>query len=253
MIFDLQKASILKRAAAFLLDAILLSILAVFFGWIIAACTGYNTHLTTVTDGYTRYAAEYGVTAELYTKDVSALTPEESEILAAASNALAADEAVVHAYQMVANLSTLIITFGLLGAFMLLEFAVPLLFGNGQTVGKKIFGIAVMHLQGVRLGHMALFVRTVLGKFAVETMPLAMAALFILSGMGYPVFLLIAAVLLVVQAVVLIASRENAMLHDKMAATVTVDMASQMIFDTHEQMLEYKKKAHAEKVASSVY
>lgn len=253
MIFDLQKASVLKRASAFLLDAILLSILAVFFGWAIAVCTDYDTHQTVVNDAYARYAAEYGVTSEMTTKDPAELTAEESEILSAASAAIAADEAAVYAYQMVGTLSTLIVTFGLLGSFLVLEFAVPLLFGNGQTVGKKIFGIAVMHLEGVRLSHMPLFVRTVLGKFAVETMPFAMAALYVLSGVGSPVFLLIAAALLLMQFIVLIASHENALLHDKMAVTVAVDMASQMIFDTREQMLEYKKKAHAEKVASSVY
>lgn len=253
MIYDLQKASMWKRAAAFLLDAILLSILTVFFGWLIASFTGYDSHQAVVNEAFERYAAEYGVTAEMTVKDPSALTKEESDVLAAASAAIAADDAAVYAYSMVTQLSTLIITFGLLGAYLLLEFLVPLLFGNGQTVGKKIFGIAVMHLEGVKLGHVALFVRTVLGKFAVETMPVAMALLYVLGGIGSPVFLLIALILLAVQVIVLIASHENALLHDKMAVTVAVDLASQMIFDTREQLLEYKKKAHAEKAASSVY
>jgi len=253
MIYDLQKASMWKRGAAFLLDAILLSILAVFFGWVIAVCTGYDSHQAVVSEAFERYAAEYGVTAEMSVKDPSLLTQEEQDILAAASAAIAADNAAVYAYSMVTQLSTLIITFGLLGAFLVLEFLIPLLFRNGQTIGKKIFGVAVMHLEGVRLGHVALFVRTVLGKFAVETMPLAMSLLFVLGGIGSPVFLLIALILLVVQLIMLIATHENALLHDKMAATVAVDLASQMIFDTHEQMLEYKKKAHAEMVASSVY
>ena len=35
---------------------------------------------------------------------------------------------------------------------------------------------------------------------------------------------------------------------DKMAHTVAVDMASQMIFDSPEALLEYKKRIHAESV-----
>ncbi len=253
MIYDLQKASLWKRFAAFLLDAILLTVLATGFFFVIALITDYDHHLTIVTDAYDRIGAEYGVTPEMQRKSPQELTQEEMDILMAADAAIAADSEAVYSYQMVANLSVLIVTFGLLAAFLLLEFLVPLLLKNGQTLGKKIFGIGVMHTEGVRLGHVALFVRTVLGKFAVETMPLAMCVIFVLGGMGSPVFLLISAALLLVQVITLAASHENALLHDKMAATVAVDLASQMIFDTREQLLEYKTKAHAEKVASSVY
>ena len=253
MIYDLQKASMWKRASAFLLDAILLVVLATGLFFLIASLTGYDQYLDTVNEAYERIGSQYGVTRDLQSKSAEEMTEDELAIMHAANAAIAADTAAVHAYNMVVNLSVVIVTFGLLGGFLLLEFLVPLMLGNGQTVGKKIFGIAVMHVEGVRLGHVALFIRTVLGKFAVETMPLAMTALFVLGGIGSPVFLLIAAVLLVVQLLVVIVSHENAFLHDKMAYTVAVDLASQMIFDTREQLLEYKKKAHAEKVASSEY
>ena len=255
MIFDLQKASMWKRASAFLLDAILLTVLATGFFYLISVCTGYDAHRTIVAEAFDRIGEAYGITPELQAKAPEDMTEAELAAIQAANAAIAADTQAVHAYKMVVNLSVLIITFGLLGSFLVLELLVPLLLKNGQTLGKKIFGIAVMHGEGVRLGHVALFIRTVLGKFAVECMPLAMSALFLLSGgdIGSPVFLLIAAVLLIVQLVMVIASHENALLHDKMAWTVTVDLSSQMIFDTHEQLLEYKKKVHAEKVASSVY
>lgn len=253
MIYDLQKASMWKRASAFLLDAILLIVLATGFFFLISAVTGYDHHLAVVNEAYERIGAQFGVTPELQIKPAGEMTQEELDIMNAANAAIAADTQAVHSYNMVANLSVLIVSFGLLGSFLVLEFFVPLLLKNGQTVGKKIFGLAVMHVEGVRLGHVPLFIRTVLGKFAVETMPFAMSALFVLGGMGSPVFLLIAAVLIVVQIIVLVISHENALLHDKMAYTVTVDLASQMIFDTREQLLEYKKKVHAEKAASSVY
>lgn len=253
MIYDLQKASPLKRVSAFLLDAILLAVLATGLSFAISWATGYDSYIAIVQESYERIGTEYGVTAEMQQKSPEELTQQEIATLNAADAAIAQDEAAVHAYGMVINLTLIIVTFGLLGAFLLLEFFVPLLFGNGQTLGKKVFGIAVMHLEGVKLGHVALFIRTVLGKFTVETMPLAMSVVYIFSGAGSPVFLLISAALLLMQLVVLISSKENALLHDKLAVTVTVDLASQMIFKTHEEMLEYKKKAHAEMVASSEY
>ena len=253
MILDLQKASLLKRASAFLLDAILLVVLATGFFYIISVATGYEQHRLVVAEATERISQEYGVTAEMTSKSYEELTEAEIAAINAADKALQSDAAACRAYAMVANLSTLIVSLGLLLAFVLLEFVVPLLFGNGQTLGKKIFGIAVMHIQGVKLGHVALFTRTVLGKYAVETMPLALSALYLISGLGSPVFLLIGAALLLVQLIVVIVSHENALLHDKMAVTVTVDLASQMIFDTYDQLLEYKKKMHAEKAASQPY
>lgn len=253
MILDLQKASLLKRASAFLLDAILLVVLATGFFYIISVVTGYEQHRLVVAEATERISQEYGVTAKMTSKSYEELTEAEITAINAADKALQSDAAACRAYAMVANLSTLIVSLGLLLAFILLEFVVPLLFGNGQTLGKKIFGIAVMHIQGVKLGHVALFTRTVLGKYAVETMPLALSALYLISGLGSPVFLLIGAALLLVQLIVVIVSHENALLHDKMAVTVTVDLASQMIFDTYDQLLEYKKKMHAEKAASQPY
>ena len=253
MILDLQKASLLKRASAFLLDAILLVVLATGFFYIISVVTGYEQHRLVVAEATERISQEYGVTAEMTSKSYEELTEAEIAAINAADKALQSDAAACRAYAMVANLSTLIVSLGLLLAFVLLEFVVPLLFGNGQTLGKKIFGIAVMHIQGVKLGHVALFTRSVLGKYAVETMPLALSALYLISGLGSPVFLLIGAALLLVQLIVVIVSHENALLHDKMAVTVTVDLASQMIFDTYDQLLDYKKKMHAEKAASQPY
>ena len=253
MILDLQKASMWKRISAFLLDAILLIVLATGLFCLIAWVTGYDQYQQTVDAAYERVAEQYGITPEMAYKTAETLTEAETEAILAANAAIAADTEAVYAYQMVASLSLLIITFGLLGAFLVLEFAVPLFLANGQTVGKKIFGLGVMHTEFVRIRPVALFIRTVLGKFAVGAMPLAMAALFVISGMGSAVFLLIALILLAAQIITLVVSHENAALHDKMAVTAVVDLGSQMIFDTHEQMLAYKKKLAAEKAASSVY
>lgn len=240
-----------KRISAFLFDAILLVILAVLVAFLLSAMLGYDRHLSTYTAAYDRYAAEYGVTDDMIlAADAGTISEADAAILSGATAAINGDPEALYAFEMVANLTTLIVTFALLLAFLALEFAVPLALGNGQTLGKKIFGVALMHVEGVRIGHVALFVRTVLGKFAVETMPLAMCAIFIFTGFGSPVFFLVEGALLLLEAILLIATRENAMLHDKLAVTIAVDMASQMIFDTREDLIEYKKKLHVQRAAA---
>ena len=44
MIYDLQKASLLKRASAILLDFILLVVLATGVGMVVSAITGFDTY-----------------------------------------------------------------------------------------------------------------------------------------------------------------------------------------------------------------
>ena len=57
--------------------------------------------------------------------------------------------------------------------------------------------------------------------------------------------------ILVGECLSLVLSRTNALIHDSIAGTVAVDMASQMIFDSQEAMLAYKKSLHAEHVSQN--
>ena len=163
------------------------------------------------------------------------------------------DTDAMYNYNMVINLSLTIVSTSLLVAYLALEFVVPLLFGNGQTVGKKIFGIAVMKLSGIKVDAVSLFVRTLLGKFTFETMiPLLLLLMMLWGAIGMVGPLVIGAIL-VTEIVFMITSHTNAMIHDKLAQTVAVDMQSQMIFASEAELLAYKAKAHEEMVKKQSY
>ena len=66
---------------------------------------------------------------------------------------------------------------------------------------------------------------------------------------GTAVLLLI----LVLQCILFFATANKTVIHDIMAGTVAVDYASQMIFDSAEALLEYKKRIHAEQSARETY
>lgn len=253
MIFDLQKASLLKRVSAWLLDVILLAVLACGFGMVMSAALDYDSHSDTLFGYYEQYEKQYGVDFEIAADELEKLTQEEQENFDAASNALLKDPAVLQAYNMVVSLSLVILSCSVLLAYLGLEFVVPLLLKNGQTIGKKIFGIALIRADGVRLTPFMLFVRTVLGKYTIETMiPLMAVAMLLLGTMG-GVALTVLLVIALCEVVLLIRSKTNSFIHDYMAATVAVDMASQMIFDSPEALMEYKKKVHAENVKKETY
>ena len=68
--------------------------------------------------------------------------------------------------------------------------------------------------------------------------------LFCVVGLG---------VLAILEIICMSVQRIRAPIHDAIAGTVTVDIASQLIFDTAEELMEYKKKLHAEAVNKAEY
>ena len=245
MIADLQKASLLKRLSAYLLDMILLLIAATGIALLFATALDYDSYRETLNAAKTEYADQYDVNLD---KDYSEMTAEEKERYDDALEALNKDEKAMHAYGMMISLILLISSLSILLPYLLLEFFVPLLFRNGQTIGKKVFGIALMRTDSVRISSVALFARTLLGKCTLETMvPVAIVLMILMGSLGIEGTLILLA-FLVLQIGLLIATKTHSCIHDLMAGTVVVELASQMIFDSEEAMLEYRKRLHSERV-----
>lgn len=253
MIFDLQKASMWKRISAWLFDLILLGIVIVGIAFSLSSLLGYDGYSETVTQAYAQYEKQYGTTFDLSEEEYNCLTPDQQQRFDDAYQALAQDQQAMHAYSMMVNLTLVITSISILAGFLILEFAVPLLLGNGQSLGKKIFGIGVMRTDGVRITTVQLFIRTVLGKYTIETMvPVLVVMMIFFGSIGLMGTLLIVALALI-QAILLIATHNNSLIHDALAGTVVIDMASQMIFETEEAKIEYKKQIYAERAARQDY
>ena len=253
MIYDLQRASMLKRISAWLLDVILLCITATLMGLILSAVLNYDHYSQQLDDRYAYYEAEYGVSRDLTQEQVDTMTPDQLAALEAASQAIASDEEAIFAYRMLLQLIILIVSFGILLAYILLECIIPQLLQNGQTIGKKIFSIGVMRQDGVKVNSVCMFIRTVLGKYAIETMiPVMMMTLLFFGTVGLIGWAIIVAIA-IAEIALLLTTKERCMIHDKLANTVTVDLPSQMIFNTPEDLLAYKQKVAAEKAANQVY
>lgn len=242
-----------KRISAYLFDFIMLSILAVGLGFIISSLTGYDNYSTALNDAYDKYEAEYSIEFEIAEDIYLSFTDEERANYDAAYNALIGDADAMYAYNMVINLTLVIITMAILLSYVVLEFVIPLMLGNGQTLGKKIFGIALMRTDGVKISPPLLFIRTILGKFTIETMiPVLIIIMIYFNSIGV-VGILVLFLILVLEICVLISTKTNSLIHDILAKTVAVDLASQMIFDTEADMIAYKNKVHAEKAARETY
>ena len=253
MTYDIQKASISKRISAYLFDGILTGVVIVAVIWLLSAILNYNSYSENLEKAYETYENQYGINFEITQEEYLALSEDERADYDAAYAALVADTDAMYNYNMVINLTLLMITGGVLLGIMMIEFVVPMLLGNGQTLGKKIFGIALVRQDGVKLNAMQLFTRTVLGKFTLETMlPVYMLIMIFFNAIGRIGLIVIAGIGLL-QLILLVVTRNNQLLHDLLAGTVAVDMASQRIFKTTDDLIAYQKRVAAEKATRQPY
>lgn len=250
---DIQKASIWKRVAAWILDLILLAVLASGIMWLLSVVLNYSQYSDQVNAAYAQYEEAYGITFQMTSDAYQAMTEEERQTWEDAYAALIADEEAMQAYNMTVNLILLMTTGGILISMLVLNLLVPLLLKHGQTVGKKAFSLGVIRQDGVKMNTMQLFVRTLLGQFTLETMiPVYMVLMMLWGTIGLlgPVILF---VLIIGQMICMGVTRNNAAIHDLLAGTVVVDLSSQKVFDSAEALLEYTKQVHAERAARQDY
>ena len=249
--YDLQKPNMWKRIAAALLDFFLLILVA--SGVIILLMAVFN--MNSYSEGFQSRCDEfeqiYGTDFDMSGDDYSALDEAGKKAYDDAAAALSADGEANYYFSMIMNLTLLSVTLGFFIAYLVTEFIMPLILKNGQSLGKKAFGIGVMREDGVKISPVQLFARTVLGKFTIETMVpvfiLIMLYFDLMGIVGIAVLLGIA----ILQLVLLIVNKTRTPIHDLLAHTVAVDLQSQMIFDTPEELLEYKQARHAEMVERS--
>lgn len=253
MDLDVQRAGLWKRIAAWMFDSILVVVLAVGIGVILSAAFGYDGYSGRLNEIYATYEAEYGVVFAVTPDAYGAMSAEERANYENAYNALVKDEETIYVYNMVVNFSLVITTLGILLSILSLEFIVPLLFGNGQTLGKKIFGIALVRNDCVKMNTMQLFVRVILGKFTLETMIPVYIVLMIFWGTMGSLGTMFLLGFLLLQGILPLVTRNRTPIHDMLAGTVAVDFSSQRIFGTTEELIEYKKKIAAEQAARQAY
>ena len=235
-------------------DFIIIAILVTGFAVIVSSVTGFDSKLSTLESYYTEYAEKYNIDLELSQEEIDKLPKEEQQIYADADKEFQKDERVLKARNLLFSLTVIVTASSILLAVLVWEFVVPLFLKNGQTVGKKIFGIAVMRTNGVKVSPIQLFVRSVLGKYTFEIMLPVFSIILVFFG-GAGVFgILMLGIVLIAQIISLIATRKTrSALHDLLSDTVTVDLASQLIFDSEEELIKYKEEQHAIMAERSPY
>ena len=245
---DLQRASLLKRFSAYIVDMMALVCVVTLLALCQSSILGYGNYSRRMEQIYEEYE-KIGLV-----EITEELTEEEIAKYNAAVDLFNNDEEARLVYSKVINLTLIIATVSIAVSYAVLELLVPLWLKNGQTFGEKIFGIALMRIDGVQVTPFMMFVRTMLGKCVVGTMIPVLLLLMMMLGANIGMTgLLIIGLILLAQVILLFATRNRSALHDMLACTVAVDMQSQRIFDSPEARMEYIKRVSAENAAKAEY
>ena len=251
MIYDIQRASLGKRIMALILDFILIMTLIVGVAFLISKIVSYDKYSDELSQMREEYSKVYGVKLDITNEEYNAFSEEDKAKYDAADEAFSSDERAAELNRIMFNLMILIIFISPIVSYFLLEFLVPLFLGNGQTVGKKVFAIGVVHTNSVRLTSLGLFARSMLGKCTIGTM-LPVMGFFMMIVSTQTAFAGATIILLIcgLNIALLLFTKRRTPLHDILSNAVCVDMQTQKIFESAEQLVAYKAKLHEETVNS---
>ena len=250
---ELQRADFWKRLSAFMFDTMMIILAAVGIAAIMSLFMNYEEHYNTIETIEAECAAKYGINTNLTAEEYEQLSEEEKQRYLEADAEFGSNPLVADAYNKLLTLTLLTITFSLLIAYVGLVFVVPIFLKHGRTLGKKIFGLAVMRTNGVKLDGQAHFIRSVIGKYTMETMVPVYIILMIIFGNLGPIGTLMLIAFLILEIAVYATTRTRSTVHDLVSDTVVVDMASQMIFESYDDLMAYKTKLHEEEANKKEY
>jgi uncharacterized RDD family membrane protein YckC len=248
MTISIQKANFWKRFSAWLVDTVLVILLAVACSLPLLDVFKFDANgaqIVAVQEQYqTTIEEQYSVDLDITQEEYDKLPEAQKEKIDAAKTALnellMADKEFI---RLRADRLSILLTAAAIAVFLailLAHFVLPLILKNGQTLGKKTFGLAVVKENCVKIGAPVLFTRSMIGLCGMETMAVAFLATI------YPVGLIAAGLVLILQIFVMIKTSTNAAIHDLLAHTVVVDFSSQRIFETEEEYTDFVAKASAE-------
>lgn len=252
MAYSIQKGSFWKRISAWMFDMVISISLTLVFLLAFIAIFNYNQsagQLKGLWDGYAIQTGLAGWTDEMIKANEAAYNALEQQTLELFFN----NATVIDLFQHLITIVLIAVSISILLAYLVVYFFVPMIFKNGQTLGKKCFGLAVMRTNSVKVTTPVFLIRTVVGLFVIETLfPLMLLALTV-AGMLGAIGVITPILLLILECAVMIITPTNSSIHDLLCDTVVVDMNSQEIFETDEEMLEYVKQLAAEEAAEAEY
>ena len=244
-VYEINKASVLKRFASFLIDMIILVVLITGIFALMSIILHYDEEYAKVEEKYVEhgvYVLNPSSTSDSDKYITCSYYDEYGEVDENSSCYLAwkefyEDEEALALRSKCDNLVIVMLSTSSLIALLISEFAVPLIFKNGQTLGMKIMHVGVIGTDRIRIRTWQLFSRVIIGRYAVETMiPIYCVVYMMINPTGGLLGLLIIIVLAIAEVLFLGLTKNNQVIHDLVSATVVIDIDSQFIAKNRDEL-----------------
>ena len=224
-----KNADLIKRFAAWILDNLLIVVMVVGCCVSMSKLVGYEQNSQMLDAVFAKYETQYGVTFDVSEEAYMAMTDGEKANYDAAYEALSTDPEALQGYGRMMGMTLIIAAVSFFLPLFVWEFLMPLCLGNGQTLGKKVFSLSVVQKDFSNVSGKQLFFRSILGKYAIETMiPVFIGLLFFWGAISLASLGILLA-LVCTQFLFVTMSKNRTAIHDLLAGTRVVDTGSLVI------------------------
>lgn len=211
-----------RRFGAFIVDLCLVIVVTVLIALPLRGISGYATTSDSMNAIFDRIASKHGVDINMTNQQYNALPDEEKLAVDAALLEISEDEEAAELYTKTVRLLMIVVFSSLLVSVVLLELVLPLVFKNGQTIGKKLMRLKVERRDETPLNFVTMLLRSITGKFFIDyALPVFFFLSFVYANAGRtPLTGLL--MLELGQIVCIVATKERRAIHDVIAGTRVV-------------------------------
>lgn len=243
-IFSPKKASTIKRLGAYLIDAILFITLFAGMVLLVSYIVGYQNNYSLLESKY----IEHGV--YILKNNTYTFCDETTDLCKQAWIDFNNDKDACYYYDHSTSLTTLIITISAFISYGILEFVMPMIFKNGQTIGMKCFKIGLIDKQGIRVKNIQIFIRFLFGKFLVSRILPVYGFIFMVFNLTGGLYGFVLAVgILLCDLAMMIFSKTKSGIANAISSTYAVDLEETYIFNTIEELND--KKCEEQRILDS--
>jgi uncharacterized RDD family membrane protein YckC len=254
LIYIPKTPKVIKRLAAWIVDIILIIVVATGVCLITSVAYGYDNYNIVCS----QKEIEYGIYVEdpkgetiidnkTYTicYEFDGISREEA---AKRYEELYKDSVYREAYSKRSSGQVLIVTTGIVVSLTIFELIIPLFLKHGRTIGMRFFDIGYVTDECIDVGFKEVFIRFLFGKLIVGALiPYSGLMLSILMPTYYTIVGLVALVgVPLMNILLLFVTPEKRGIHDFISKCIPVDNSSQVYFKTVEELnkakAEEKKK-----------
>ncbi len=243
-IYNPKKAPFIRRAGAYLIDVIIFATLFVGVLWLVSYIVGYQKNYELLEQKY----IEHGIyILKNGTYDFCDTTKEECLTGWETFNR---DKDACYYYDLSTQLTLIMITISAFITYFILEFVVPMIFKNGQTIGMKCLRIGLIDKQGIKVRPRQIFIRFLFGRFLVSRILPVYGFIFMVFNLSGGLYgFLLAVIILACDLLMTLFGKDRAGIANVISSTYAVDMDETYFFNSVEEITA--KKCEEQRIIDS--